>query len=119
MMTWKRVISSTSLIGCRNALCGGLQGAKEIEHPGIMRKIVEQLPLTMQKWCAVYLILEYGGRTSPFNLVDFIYREVDIMSHPLLARYLFSTQGMQREGKSWKNDDKFKMPIRDQAKARI
>lgn len=34
-----------------NALLGGSQGAKEIEHPRTMRKIVEKLPHSMQdRW---------------------------------------------------------------------
>lgn len=91
---------SIMLMSCKNAVSGLSLGAREIEHPRTMRKVLEKLPFPMQdRWRRVAdKILEHDYRPVSFSdLVEFIEDEARILSNPIFGRHLLNPQ---RDGKT-------------------
>ena len=85
---------SIFLNACRNAMLGLPMSAREIEHPRVMREILEKLSYSLQeRWRRIADNIIRQGRPVMFaDLADFVADEARIAANPLFGKQLFGTQ---------------------------
>ena len=79
---------SLTLISCKNVMSGISPGAREMDHPKTMRKIIEKLPYQLQdRWRRIADNIRESHRRAKFeDVVDFIEKEVRIQTNPMFGR---------------------------------
>ena len=91
---------SIFLTTCRNAMSGLPMSAREVEHPQVMREVLEKLSYPLQdRWHRVAdHIGRQDGRPVVFvDLATFVADEAIIAANPLFGRQLFGTPS-KRDG---------------------
>ena len=83
---------SIFLNACRNGMLGLPMSAREIEHPRIMREVLEKLSYSLQdRWRRVAdpIICQQGRPVVFADLANFVADEARIAADPLFGRQLF------------------------------
>lgn len=83
---------SLLMVSCKNAMSSLKYGLGEMDHPKTLCKIIQKFPSNIQdRWRRkVYDIKEKDDRSPNYSdLVEFVVKEVKVLSHPLFGRDAF------------------------------
>ena len=81
---------SIFLTGCNSSMPTGASSARELDHPGLLRSVMDKLPPHLQeRWRRTAVQIQDSGRIVVFeDLASFVEKEVKIASDPLFGRHI-------------------------------